>query len=157
MTETLTPHQTILIKAHKESAKTRWVDHYLLQVRSVGFTVVNQLNYQKMLPDPNINARKLIVREYRFHPVRGWRFDFALPVYKLGIEIDGGIWQQGKSKKYGGTGHSHPSNIMRDIEKANAATLLGWRMLRFTDKEIRLGESIQMTVQSVGLDWPWPT
>ena len=33
--------------------------------------------------------------EYRFHPVRRWRFDFANPEYKVAIEFEGGIWAAG--------------------------------------------------------------
>lgn len=29
------------------------------------------------------------VREYRFHSVRKWRFDFAVLDYKIAIEVEG--------------------------------------------------------------------
>lgn len=138
------PAQDLLIKAHKKSVRQRWVEHYLLQLRSVGFIVVNQTGYKAQLEDPNFTAlRKLVVQEFRFHPIRLWRFDFAIPAYRLGIEIDGGVWRPG------GGAHSHPSNIMRDIEKSNHATISGWHLLRFTDKEIRSSESIRMTKEFV--------
>ncbi|QOR55546.1 MAG: hypothetical protein UMS36scaffold28_36 [Phage 59_13] len=66
--------------------------------------------------------------QYRFHPERLWRFDFAWPQRKIAFEIEGGIWRKG------GGAHSHPLNIERDIEKLNAAALLGWRVIRITGK-----------------------
>jgi hypothetical protein len=64
--------------------------------------------------------------EFVFHPVRGWQFDYADVPHLIAIEIEGGIWRQG------GGAHSHPTAILRDMEKYNAATLLGWRVLRYT-------------------------
>lgn len=34
--------------------------------------------------------------EHRFHPVRKWRFDAAFPVRKIAVEIDGGVFVQGR-------------------------------------------------------------
>lgn len=62
--------------------------------------------------------------EFEFHPVRKWRFDYAWPDEKIAVEIEGGIWREG------GGAHSHPLNIERDIDKYNAAAVLGWRILR---------------------------
>lgn len=66
--------------------------------------------------------------QFRFHPERLWRADFAWPDQKLLVEIEGGIWMRG------GGGHSHPMGIEKDIEKHNAAVALGWRLIRVTDK-----------------------
>ena len=61
--------------------------------------------------------------EYRFHPVRLWRFDFALPDYKTAIEIEGATWTQGR--------HTRGKGYQNDCEKYNAATLMGWKVLRY--------------------------
>jgi very-short-patch-repair endonuclease len=77
-----------------------------------------------------------------------WKADFAWPAQKLIVECEGGIW------KRGGGGHSHPLGIERDIEKYNAATLLGWRILRLTDKMLakkRLGETAQLLRSALNL------
>lgn len=66
--------------------------------------------------------------QYKFHLTRQWQTDFAWPERKLLVEIEGGIWRPG------GGAHSHPSNIERDIEKSNAATLMGFRTIRVTPK-----------------------
>jgi very-short-patch-repair endonuclease len=83
-------------------------------------------------------------REYRFHPERRWRLDFALVEHRIGIEIEGGIW------KRGGGGHSHPMHIEKDIEKSNALALLGWRLFRFMpDKDVSSGRAIECIVRAL--------
>lgn len=73
-------------------------------------------------------------REFRFHPLRKFRADFAWPDHMILLEVDGGLWQKG------GTGHSHPMHIKRDMEKQNAAALLGYRTLRYMPEQ--LGKAI---------------
>lgn len=67
------------------------------------------------------------VREYRFHPDRLWRFDYAIPDLRIAIEIDGGIWINGR--------HNRASGYIGDMEKFNAAATLGWVVLKFTPQE----------------------
>jgi len=72
------------------------------------------------------------VREYRFHPTRKWRFDFAWPRVVCGVreaggvavEIEGGSWSQGR--------HTRGAGYAGDCAKYNAAVMSGWRVLRFT-------------------------
>ncbi len=68
--------------------------------------------------------------EHRFHGLRRWRFDWAWPVSLIAVECEGGIWRKG------GGAHSHPSNIERDLEKYNAAAMLGWRILRYAPEDL---------------------
>lgn len=68
-------------------------------------------------------------REYRFHPERKWRFDFAWPERKVAVECEGGIWKRGR--------HVHPVGYLKDCEKYNAAALLGWRVFRFTRESVK--------------------
>jgi very-short-patch-repair endonuclease len=63
------------------------------------------------------------VAEYRFAPPRRWRFDYAFPEFKLAVEIEGGAWIQGR--------HTRGKGFLADLEKYNAATLLGWAILRY--------------------------
>jgi hypothetical protein len=51
-------------------------------------------------------------REYKFHPTRKWRVDFAFPALKIGVEVEGGIWIAGR--------HSGDRGL-KDTEKYNAA------------------------------------
>lgn len=69
--------------------------------------------------------------EYKFHDTRKWRFDMAWPDKKLAVEINGGTWAYKPS-------HTGKGQV-RDYEKGNAATLMGWRVLWFTTS--MLGEA----------------
>ena len=69
------------------------------------------------------------VREYRFHPMRQWRFDFAWPEHRVAVEIDGGMFVHGR--------HQRGPQFAKDCEKLNQATLLGWRVLRYTTIDLR--------------------
>jgi very-short-patch-repair endonuclease len=66
---------------------------------------------------------KKVVTEHRFHPVRRWRFDIAIPELKIAIEIEGGAWVNGR--------HTRASGFIKDMEKYNSAVLLGWRLFRY--------------------------
>lgn len=65
--------------------------------------------------------------EYRFYDKRRWRFDFAIPSRKIAIEIEGGVWTNGR--------HTRGKGYIGDMEKYNFAALLGWRILRFTPQQ----------------------
>lgn len=84
---------------------------------------------------------------------RRWRFDFAWPKYKLAAEFEGlvatrallpkGHGQQGYRQAIILTGrHTSPEGYKDDVEKYNAATLLGWRLLRFHRDQVKSGEAI---------------
>ena len=75
-----------------------------------------------------------VEREYRFHPTRKWRFDFAFPSEKLAIEIEGGMATYGA--------HQRPKGFAEDCEKYNAAVKLGWRVLRYTTRMVTDGTAI---------------
>ena len=64
--------------------------------------------------------------EHKFHPTRKWRFDFAWVDLKIALECDGGQF------KTGGGRHNSDS----DREKLNNAALLGWRVVRFSARQI---------------------
>lgn len=66
--------------------------------------------------------------EYKFHPVRKWRIDYAWPETKVAVEIEGGVWNGGR--------HVQPRGFIKDIEKYNSMALCGWLLLRFTPDKI---------------------
>lgn len=75
-----------------------------------------------------------LVREYKFdesEDERQFRFDYAWPAKKIAVEIEGGIWRKG------GGAHSHPTGILRDIEKYNLAVMQGWRVIRVPSPDPR--------------------
>lgn len=73
-------------------------------------------------------------REFVFAKPRRWRFDLCWPARKLAVEVEGGTWVNGR--------HSRGSGMRKDAEKYNAATLAGWRVLRFTNDMIRDGVAL---------------
>lgn len=78
-------------------------------------------------------------REYRFAPPRLWRFDFAWPDQKIAVEIEGGVWTNGR--------HTRGSGFVADCEKYNAATLAGWKVLRFTESTVRDGSAVELVAR----------
>jgi very-short-patch-repair endonuclease len=78
------------------------------------------------LPEPK--------REYRFYPARRWKSDFAWLYCKLLVEIEGGVWTQGR--------HTRGKGYQSDIEKYNTAQLEGWTVLRFTPSMVDDGSAI---------------
>lgn len=78
------------------------------------------------------------VREYRFHPTRQWRWDFAWPQFRIAVEIDGF-----------GFGHQSLTGIARGHEKQNAGVELGWRVLRFTSRNLGSRQAVSDAIQQV--------
>jgi hypothetical protein len=64
------------------------------------------------------------VAEFRFHPARRFRFDFAFPGHFVAVEIDGGVWSNGR--------HTRGAGFIADQQKTNLAAVNGWRVLRYT-------------------------
>ena len=65
-----------------------------------------------------------IETEFRFHTIRRFRFDYAIPNIKLAIEYEGIV--SAKSR------HSSVKGYTTDCEKYNLAVLNGWKVLRYT-------------------------
>jgi hypothetical protein len=83
------------------------------------------------LPEP--------VTEHVFHPTREWKFDAAYVPEKIAIEVEGGTgWKRDVPSR-----HLTPSGFAGDIEKYNAASILGWKLLRFTPAMLRDGTAIE--------------
>ena len=81
-------------------------------------------------------------REHRFHPTRRWRFDFAWVSSKVACEVDGGIFVYG--------GHNRGGQILKDMEKRNEATCLGWRVLRIGKQHIESGQALGWIERALG-------
>lgn len=79
-------------------------------------------------------APRCWTHEWTFTEDRKWRFDYAIPHWKIGVEIEGGAFIQGR--------HTRGAGFIKDMEKYNHATLLGWRILRFTPDQVLRGEAI---------------
>jgi hypothetical protein len=66
--------------------------------------------------------------EHRFHPVRKWRIDLSWLDKKLAVEIEGGVWGNGR--------HNRGKGFIGDMEKYNAMVEMGWKLLRYTPSAI---------------------
>lgn len=101
---------------------------------------------------PKLNADILIkliaddfkleaVKEYRFaaeivghgkglrerlkaHNLKDWRFDVAIPCKKIAIEFEGGVFNNSR--------HVRGLGYIGDLDKYNAATVNGWKVIRYT-------------------------
>ena len=82
------------------------------------------LHYWRSLGGPELTP------EFRFHPERRWRADFAHVETRTLIEIEGGIFLAGGGR------HNRASGFVADTEKYLEAALVGWRVLRLTDRQI---------------------
>ena len=69
------------------------------------------------------------VSEHKGIEGRRFKFDCANPDKKIAIEIDGGLWIQGR--------HNRPLGMIQDMEKINAAVVEGWKVLRYSPDALR--------------------
>lgn len=82
-------------------------------------------------------------RQVKFHPARRFRFDLAWPALLVYCEVDGGVWVQGR--------HTRGAGYIRDTEKFNEATVLGWRGLRVVPDQIKTGKALEWIKQTLAL------
>lgn len=67
-----------------------------------------------------------------FFPNREWRFDFCWKDARVAVEMEGGV-SGGKKKSR----HTTAEGFQEDTTKYNSATATGWRVLRFTAKDMK--------------------
>jgi len=104
-------------------SKSQLEEQFALQIKAVG------------LPEP--------VREFKFHPERRWKLDFAFVDLKLAVEIEGGIWNGGR--------HTTGAGFIKDCEKYNELALMGWRLLRYHGGAVRDGSAIRQVEVAIRL------
>jgi len=67
---------------------------------------------------------------------RKWAIDWAWSDERLGLEVEGGIFMQGR--------HSRGVGALGDFEKYNALALMGWRLLRVTPRDVASGAALRL-------------
>lgn len=85
------------------------------------------------------------VKEFKFHPKRRWRFDYAIPEHRIALEVEGGVWTSGR--------HTRPQGFLGDIEKYNTATLMGWRVFRTTPDDLLRTATLNLLKQAISGDF----
>lgn len=81
-------------------------------------------------------------QEFKFHPSRMWRADFHLKGKKILVEVEGGIWSNGR--------HTRGKGYLGDLEKYNAATMMGYQVIRFSTKQVKSGKAIEQILNLIG-------
>lgn len=81
-------------------------------------------------------------QEFKFHPERKWKADFHLVGKKILVEVEGGIWSGGR--------HTRGKGYIGDMEKYNAATMMGYQVIRFSTEQVKSGLAIQQIEKMVG-------
>lgn len=77
------------------------------------------------------------IAEHRFHETRQWRFDISIPSLKIAIEYEGIMSRKSR--------HTTIIGYTKDCEKYNAATIAGWRVLRYNAINYKsLGDDLMM-------------
>ena len=84
-------------------------------------------------------------REYRFHPTRRWKMDFAWPLVKVALEIHGGTFVRGA--------HSRGARQRKDFEKQNAAHLAGWTVYLADTTMVKDGTALKLIEQAIPRDY----
>lgn len=87
-----------------------------------------------------------LFRELRFCPPRRYRFDFAHPVAKVAVEIQGAIWTGGR--------HSRGSGLIKEHEKLNLAAAHGWRIFYLSANTISDRPLYDQIAQAIALHHP---
>lgn len=116
MVRTLTP-AAILAREVARAKRERWEEEFALQVRG-----------SRVLPPPR--------RQVRFHPTRDWRLDFGWPELRLAVEIEG-LVPSGKGR------HQTIGGMTEDLVKYAEALILGWRVLRVSQAQVRSGQALE--------------
>jgi hypothetical protein len=89
-------------------------------------------------------AHKLIaVPEYKFHPERKWRFDFAFVDSLVALECQGGLFTNGR--------HSRGAALLKEHEKLNEAAARGWRILFTTPDKLCMAETVEIIKRAIHL------
>jgi len=81
---------------------------------------------------------KMPIPEYRFSKQGKWAFDFAWPLCKVAVELEGGLYGHGR--------HNRAKGYINDLVKYNHAIELGWRVLRYESTKQDYIKQIQRVI-----------
>lgn len=81
------------------------------------------------------------VKEFRFCPERRWRYDYAIPAHKIALEVEGGVWTNGR--------HTRAQGFLGDVEKYNWGTLMGWRIFRTTPSALYSADTLNLLREAI--------
>ena len=91
----------------------------------------------------HLRAHKICFeQEFQFNADRKWRADFHLIGMGILIEVEGGIWSNGR--------HTRGKGYLGDLEKYNEATMMGYQVIRFSTEQVKSGKAIEQIEKMVG-------
>lgn len=79
--------------------------------------------------------------EYRFHPERRWRLDFAWPELFILVEVDGGVYTNGR--------HTRGKGYEQDAIKLAEAASMGYLTFRFSTGQVSKGIAIHYIEKTI--------
>ena len=92
-----------------------------------------------------------VVREFKFHPKRSWKFDYCIPDKMIAIENEGGTFKQrtytnkkGKLITTIGGRHNSGTGFLGDMKKYDEATAMGYRLIRVTPETLITTNTIEL-------------
>ncbi|NIP25770.1 MAG: hypothetical protein GWN94_02580, partial [Phycisphaerae bacterium] len=88
-----------------------------MQLDALGENYVREHKFAREVLDTNEKIREGLAKR----GLKDWRFDFAYKTERVAVEVEGGVYTQGR--------HTRGEGFEEDCEKYNQATLLGWRVL----------------------------
>ena len=90
----------------------------------------------------HLHAHKIpYEREFKFAQHRRWRADFLITGTRILIEVEGGIFSNGRHTR--GTGYT------KDCEKYNWAASNNWLLLRFTTGQVNSGDAVKVVLEAI--------
>lgn len=82
------------------------------------------------------------VAEFIFNDRRKWRFDFCWIEQNVALEVEGGVWTQGR--------HNRATGFIADMEKYNEAAIAKWRVLRCLPQDVESGKVFALLGRALG-------
>lgn len=80
--------------------------------------------------------------EFKFNLERKWRADFHLVGKMILIEVEGGIWSNGR--------HTRGKGYLGDMKKYNSAQELGYSVYRYSTEQVKSGKAIDEIRRLIG-------
>ena len=111
--------------------RKKWDIGHVNKLKNKGLKVSGDEGYKKPEPLGKQFIEKVLIesglsfeKEYKFFELRNWRSDFFIIDKKVIVEYEG-IYSEFSR-------HTHYSGFVGDCHKYNKASILGYRLLRYT-------------------------
>lgn len=115
-------------------------------LRSADVNDTRNIRNKSKQTDPFMNLIEIELKldvwpEFFFSTERQWRFDYAIPEYKIAVECEGGIHTGGR--------HVRGKGYENDMEKYSFASILGWVLIRRTPSNLTTTDTINLIKKAI--------